>query len=190
MAMTITPDQDTEFEPSGRRRKITKFALAGVAVLGVGAALTSAAWSDNVFFQGAATTAEFELEGYNPTTGVWDQADTSGLAAIQLPSTAFENVGPGIADSYTVTVRNGGALNITLMPVKFATAGSLFGGGMPAVVTYGSAGYVEQNPDGVLVPGEQATLEVLVTGDAAWDNSDYMGRTGTVTVQIEAQSAP
>ena len=48
MVMT-TPLSDTEFETSGRRRKITKFALAGVAVLGVGAALTSAAWTDNVF---------------------------------------------------------------------------------------------------------------------------------------------
>ncbi len=36
MTMTITPHDDTEFETSGRRRKITKFALSGVAVLGVG----------------------------------------------------------------------------------------------------------------------------------------------------------
>ena len=47
----------TRHDQSGRRRKVTKFALAGVAVLGVGAALTSAAWTDNVFFGGHGTPA-------------------------------------------------------------------------------------------------------------------------------------
>jgi hypothetical protein len=61
MAMTTTPPHDdTEFECSGRRRKITKFALGGVAVLGVGAALTSAAWSDKVWFGGDADSAAFQ----------------------------------------------------------------------------------------------------------------------------------
>ena len=48
---------------AGRKRKITKFALAGVAVLGVGAALTSAAWTDNVLFGGTATSGSIDLVG-------------------------------------------------------------------------------------------------------------------------------
>ena len=69
MAMTITPHDDTEFETSGRRRKITKFALAGVAVLGVGAALTSAAWTDNVFFGGTRRCgATSNSQGRRPAT--------------------------------------------------------------------------------------------------------------------------
>ena len=66
-----------QHETSDRRRKVTKFALAGVAVLGVGAALTSAAWSDNVWFGGSASAADFELEGLNPVSGDWEAADES-----------------------------------------------------------------------------------------------------------------
>ena len=98
MATTITPHEDT----SARKRKITKFALAGVAVLGVGAALTSAAWSDSVFFATPSSAATFELEGYNPTTGGWEEADTAGVAIV-LPADAIDQVGPDISDSYTVT---------------------------------------------------------------------------------------
>jgi len=46
-----------------RRATLTKLALAAVAVLGVGAALTSAAWTDDAWFSAAATAGEVELEG-------------------------------------------------------------------------------------------------------------------------------
>jgi hypothetical protein len=87
MAMTITPHDDTEFEATGRRRKITKFALAGVAVLGVGAALTSAAWSDNVWFGGNTAAADFELSGslHGDPLGVW-VANSSGRRPLRCQS--------------------------------------------------------------------------------------------------------
>ena len=45
-----------------RSRKI-KVGLAGLVVLGVGVAATSALWSDNVWFQGDVTSSKFNLVG-------------------------------------------------------------------------------------------------------------------------------
>ena len=77
MAMSITPHDDTEFETSGRRRKITKFALAGVAVLGVGAALTSAA------FAGTALAAFARAAFAAGTTDVAAHAASLDLARVR-----------------------------------------------------------------------------------------------------------
>lgn len=193
MAMTITPQNDTEFETSGRRRKITKFALAGVAVLGVGAALTSAAWSDSVFFATPSSAATFELEGYNPTTLGWEQADTNAPGvAILLPADAIDQVGPNISDSYTVRVRNAGNIPIALATPTSVVTGALFGGTLPAGVGFSAysefVGGVLQTPNGVLAPGEEARVDVIVTGNSNWTGSAYQGSTGTVMVQIQGQS--
>ncbi|MEK8226191.1 SipW-dependent-type signal peptide-containing protein [Oerskovia sp. M15] len=45
-----------------RARKV-KVGLAGLVVLGVGVAATSALWSDNVWFQGEVGVSAFNLEG-------------------------------------------------------------------------------------------------------------------------------
>lgn len=183
MTMTITPHDDTEFETPGRRRKFTQFALAGVAVLGVGAALTSAAWSDNVFFGGTSSAADFELQGWDPTAGDWFDADTSG-ARIVLPAGILDEVGPGISDSYTVEVQNAGDLDIYLLPpVVASTSGGLFDNAMPAEITFG--GY----SDPVLSTGESATVDVIVTGDVNWTGTDYQGLTGDLVVQIQGSSS-
>jgi hypothetical protein len=183
MVMTLTPHDDTEFQTSGRRRKISKFALAGVAILGVGGALTSAAWSDNVFFGGTSSAADFELQGLDPATGGWFDADTDG-ASIVLPADAFDEVGPGIADSYTVQVKNAGDLPIYLQdPEVFSTGGALFAGDDPAVISFG-----EYDLE-VLETDEIATLEVTVTGDTDWINSDYQELSGTLVIQIQGSSS-
>jgi hypothetical protein len=183
MAMTTTPDHDIEFETSGRRRKITKFALAGVAVLGVGAALTSAAWSDNVFFGGTSSAGDFELEGYDPTTGSWLPADTAG-ARIVLPAGILDEVGPGISDSYELRVRNNGDLPIQLeTPVVTSQTGALFSGAEPAEITFGtySDDVLENN-------GDEATINVIVTGLTTWTGTEYQGASGNMIVQIQGSS--
>jgi len=170
-------------EVPNKRRKVTKFALAGVAVLGVGAAATSAAWSDNVFFGAEAAAADFELQGWDPANG-WVDAD-NGAARIILPADILNEVGPGISDSYTLTVRNDGDLPIYLNDIPVATTtGALFRGGDPALVSFGNfSDMVLENA------GDQATFDVIVTGDADWDNSDYQGRVGSIVIQVEGSSS-
>lgn len=183
MVMTITPHDDTEFATSGRRRKISKFALAGIAVLGVGGALTSAAWSDNVFFGGSASAAPFELQGLDPATNNWFDADTEG-ARIVLPAGSLDGIGPGISDSVTLTVRNAGELPIYLEdPDTVSAIGALFD--EPAAdISYGpySDDVLEEN-------GDSATFVVTVTGNEDWTGTDYQGATGTLVIQIQGSSS-
>ena len=61
----------TDTDERGRRRKAL---LAGGLVLGLGAAVTLAAWSDDVFANGTFKTGAFELEGNVTTTNVASSA--------------------------------------------------------------------------------------------------------------------
>ena len=178
MESTITP----EIATASRRRKITKFALAGVAVLGVGAALTSAAWSDDVFFTGSSNTAEFELEGYDLATGRWLPADIAD-PAIKIPATELDNVAPNTGDSVTLYVRNAGSVDIKLNTAPTLTpSGPLFDGKKPATLSWGGA-----YSDPVLSPGEQASFNVIVTGNS-WIDNEYLGFAGDVSVKVTGTS--
>ena len=166
-----------QHESSTRRRKVTKFALAGVAVLGVGAALTSAAWSDNVWFGGDADAADFELQGWDGSN--WQNADTPG-AAITLPASAFDTLAPGIDDSYQVSVRNAGDIPVYLVDPVIAVAGGLDDTPSTGNVASSFGAY----SDGILDPGEQANVVITLTGtDNLVENT-----TGSVTVLIEGLS--
>ena len=162
---------------STRRRKVTKFALAGVAVLGVGAALTSAAWSDNVFFFGQTDSADFELQGWDGTT--WQNAD-SAADAITLPASAFDELAPGIADSYELRVRNNGDI-----PIYLADPIVTVGGGLDATPVTGnvetSFGLYTQT---TLAPGAQARITISLEGTA----NLLEDTTGNVQVQIVGSS--
>ena len=177
MAMSLTPDHDTELEPSGRRRKITKFALAGVAVLGLGAAFTSAAWSDDVFFGGDTAAADFELSGSisGDPAGAW-VTDSSSTAAIPLPSDAFDEIGPGVADTYDVYVRNDGDIPIYLNEDAVVTVGGAMSGAVTTEATYNRT---------TLQAGQIARVRVVVTGtDALAEGID-----GTILVQVQGSSS-
>ena len=75
-----------------RRARRVKIGLAGLAVLGVGAALTSAVWTDVVFFDAEVTTGNFNLQGALPADplvpvappdgAAWEESDD--IAAITL----------------------------------------------------------------------------------------------------------
>jgi len=171
-------------ETPTKRRKVTKFALAGVAVFGITAAATSAAWSDNVFFGADAAAADFELQGYDPTANAWVDAD-SGITRIVLPAGILDGVGPGISDSYTLNIRNNGDLPIFLNSTPVGTtSGPLFTGADKATVTFGSFS------DPVLDNrGDQATFTVIVTGDPDWVNSDYQGFDGSIVISVVGSSS-
>jgi hypothetical protein len=176
MEATLTPQ-------SSRRRKVTKFALAGVAVLGVGAALTSAAWSDDVFFGANADAATFELAG--SADGVTFIAADSPGAAVSIPVSELTAVGPGVGDSTTVYLQNTGEIDVYLntAPSFVSATGALFGGSDPATLSYGGYG------DTILSPGETTSFTITVTGDPDWTGSDYQGTSGTAIVQVQGSSS-
>jgi hypothetical protein len=170
-----------QHETSDRRRKVTKFALAGVAVLGVGAALTSAAWSDNVWFGGSTDAADFELQGW--TGSAWANADTEA-EGIVLPATAFNEIAPGIGDSYEFRVRNGGDIPIYLNDLPIVTVA----GGLSDAAT-NATGNVEVTMGDytatTLAPGAQARITITLTGNDNFDEET----TGSVAVQVVGESS-
>ncbi|KQM80721.1 hypothetical protein [Agromyces sp. Leaf222] len=90
---TRTPEQ------ARKRRLITGISLAAVAVLGVGAAITTAAWTDNVWFSATANTSSIELLGAvgetepAPGDAAWEEADEESTAVV-IPAASFADLVP------------------------------------------------------------------------------------------------
>ena len=123
----MATNSPTRKDKSGRGRKVTKFALAGVAVLGVGAALTSAAWTDNVWFGAAASAGSVDLVGSTDRGNNWHQGNDSG-ASIPVDPTAFANMAPLESRVVTLSLRNNGSVPLELDDALPSGTGPLFGG--------------------------------------------------------------
>jgi predicted ribosomally synthesized peptide with SipW-like signal peptide len=89
--MTIT---DTPERARGTSRKV-KAILAGGLVLGIGAAVTLAAWNDSEFVSGQFAAGTFNLQG-SSTSGTSGFADhnTVGTAAVVFDLASYDNVAP------------------------------------------------------------------------------------------------
>ncbi|MCE4027769.1 MULTISPECIES: SipW-dependent-type signal peptide-containing protein [unclassified Microbacterium] len=84
--------------PTTRNRRKVLAVLAGGLVLGVGAAITLAAWNDSEFATGTFTAGSFNLEGSttSATAGFTNHNVTKGDTAAALSFTApFSNLSPG-----------------------------------------------------------------------------------------------
>src|SRR5690554_345843 len=81
----------TDQQPKRRARKI-KAILAGGLVLGVGGAITLAAWNDSEFATGTFTAGQFNLEGSTDNT-TWDDHDAAPGAALDF-TLAADNLSP------------------------------------------------------------------------------------------------
>jgi hypothetical protein len=109
-----------------RRRKrgaVVKLSLGALALVGIGAGATAAAWTDDAWFTASATTPTIQLQGgtgQSPTT--WSNADTSG-AAITIPASAFANLAPGVTATAHV-----GLKNISTVPLTVAVPTATWGG--------------------------------------------------------------
>ena len=56
----------------GRKRSTLQLVLAGVAIAGIGAAITTAVWTDDVFFSATATASQLRPAGCEPARrGPW-----------------------------------------------------------------------------------------------------------------------
>jgi predicted ribosomally synthesized peptide with SipW-like signal peptide len=67
--------------------------LAGGLVLGVGAAVTLAAWTDNEYATGTFTSGQFNLQGSTDNTTYADHNSAAGAAALSF-SAPFSNLSP------------------------------------------------------------------------------------------------
>ncbi|WP_297082440.1 hypothetical protein [uncultured Demequina sp.] len=176
-------DQDT----SVRRRKRVRLILAGVAVAGIGAAVTTAAWTDDVWFSADVSGAEFDLQGGLVSGGPYEdvgdaatdllEGDPSDDVVIQIPAGTFEDLVPDADETVTLYLYNDGTTDIDLSSPLATPTGAIFGGATPPTVTVGALGAT------TLAPGDETSFDVQITTPDDWP-VDYIGLTGGVTVVV------
>ena len=192
-------NENTELRPRGadrtppptRRRRtssVVRLALAGVAVIGIGAAITTAAWTDNVFFTASAEASSFDLQGA-----------PLGAAADCAAATPYGDLGlPGDEVAINITTAELGAL-IPEEPVAVEfclfNAGSVDGTlTLGTVAVTGDLG-TSLLPADVAVALDATTIAagayvggtMTVTPPASWTEAVF-GDTGVITFMVTGDS--
>ena len=159
----------------GRRRMLgLTGALGGLGLaLGIGAAgLTTAAWTDLVWWAGAVETGMADLQG--SLDGVtWVDSDDEGAVELVIPTIA--DLRPGDTITTTIHLRNAGTLPADLTGVAAGT-GALFQA--PAPVTASLSGLP------ATIAGGSATTATLSIAAPEWTGQQHMGESGAVTVSV------
>jgi predicted ribosomally synthesized peptide with SipW-like signal peptide len=177
-----------ETAPTSPRRKkrqpIIAFGLAALAIGGIGAAATSAAWSDNTWFSAPAAAATFNLQGSLDGTTWLDGTQTTvgdvTTYELAVPATTFANLLPGQTRNVNLWVRNDSSVNAVLTSeVAFANGSTFVTKPTPALsglaaslTAQGTAGATDQ-------------FQLALTTPAAWDPAN-IGKSGTVVVTLTA----
>ncbi|WP_144721582.1 SipW-dependent-type signal peptide-containing protein [Agrococcus jejuensis] len=127
--MSATPTEALASPDRGARRRKIRAILAGGLVLGVGAAITLAAWSDSEYATGSFTAGTFNLEGSTDGTAYTDHASAPG-AALTFTAPAA-NLSPGQSTATPFWVRlaanttTGATLDLTEVTSTGANAANL-----------------------------------------------------------------
>ncbi|UJP40956.1 hypothetical protein [Cellulomonas palmilytica] len=169
-ATTATVADERE-ERRRKRAAIVKFSLAGAAVLGIGAAATSATWTDDAWFSAAGSAAgdseDFIELRASVDGGTWHDADT-GTVAVPLPAAVFAEMFPGETRTTTVHIQNEDLNGIDLAVTEEITvADGLFAG---AIVT------TDFTNGTVVGAGDDMDIAVTVTAPRdAWIDNPSLG---------------
>lgn len=160
------------------RTTIVRLALASVAVLGVGAAITTAAWTDQAWFTAEASTAHVELYGALAVDGVcpsadpdlYDEADDlAGAVQITLASGSFAGLVPGDERAVGICLFNGATVPLSVsLGAPDLTDDPVFGGADPAdlEVQVAGAAFATQT----LAANTVLPLDVVVTTPDPWSD--------------------
>ena len=181
----------TSDDATVRRRKI-KVGLAALAVLGVGAAATSAAWTDDVWFDATLVTQRFDLTGNvtadtvttPPGTG-WQDSPTSDAITLHIPVTTLE---PGVPQTYHLWIRNDGDLTADLddSPVVSAVSDDS-GPAISSYVTTTLGAWSSTTDRDALAPDGTVYIPLTIELDAATPAS-VSGGTASFTVHFHGES--
>lgn len=173
-----SPATTTEKRRKSRRIPIMAFSLAALTVGGIGAAATSAAWTDNTFFSAPAAAATFNLQG--SLDGVtWKESAAKDSIELTVPADALANLLPGQSRTIKLWVKNASSVSAALTSEAVFATGSTFTTN-PTVAVSGLAATL--TPTGI---GSSDQFDLTVTAPADWAPTNQ-GKTGTVVVTIAA----
>ncbi|WEG10106.1 hypothetical protein PU630_06015 [Microbacterium horticulturae] len=107
---------NTTSDQKKRRNNTLRIAAGALAFLGIGAAVTTAAWTDQVWFAADADVATFNLQASLSPDGDWDEYQTQdGALEIPLQTSQFGELLPGEAPlTTTVYIKNASSVPVTL----------------------------------------------------------------------------
>ena len=162
----------------GKRRPVIAIVLATLAIGGIGAAATSAAWTDNVFFSASAQAATFNLVGSLDGSTNWVESDNQSSIALTIPSSTFANMLPGQTRTATVYVKNTGTTNASLVVSTAWASGSTFADA--PTVTASAASSTLTAASGVT---PQTAITVTVTAPSNWATTNQ-GKSGSIVVTV------
>lgn len=144
--------------------------LAGGVVLGVGAAVTLAAWNDSEFAKGSFAAGSFNLEG-SLDNSTYAEHDTSGGAAVVFDSTTYSgNISPGDVLYKPFWVRLDQATTSDATMVLTATA--------PAPTTGDNSPYLSYDIY-ELAPGDTCNAATAGSATAVWSGATLDARPAT-----------
>jgi predicted ribosomally synthesized peptide with SipW-like signal peptide len=145
-------------ETASRSRKV-KAVLAGGMVLGVGAAVTLAAWTDYEFVSNEFTSGTFNVQGSVDGTTFADHPAVGQAATLQFAGD-FANLSPGttVASPFVLRLAEGTTYDATV-----TLSSSLVQAGDPAGLTYS---VVQVGGLSDCEPGATGTTDVVPAGTA------------------------
>jgi hypothetical protein len=172
---------------ANNRRMTARLVLAGVAVVGIGAAVTTAVWTDNVFFTATATSSSFDLQGRAAGTIPWFDDGIPGdsdTVPIVLTSAQLSALSPGMTINVPFDLCNDGttAGSITAVTPAAITGGLAGAVGLTATVTAPTVGTVLP-PDATCATPIVGNLQVVTTAAFV-----LQATTGTITFDVTGTS--
>ena len=158
-----------------RSRKF-KAILAGGIVLGVGAAVTLAAWTDDEWAEGVFGAGSFNVQGSTDGTTFTDHESEGGAAALTFDLNGGDNMSPGDTVAAPFVLRLDGPTTYDATVALTSAAG---GGDNASALTYeivqvASAGECSATATGTSVVPEGTALD-STTGAADFDLSAGAG---------------
>ncbi len=193
MATTPTDRRDAD-ERKRKRAAIVKFSLAGAAVLGIGAAATSALWTDDAWFAAEASAVDpstaIDLQGaYVGTTATPQDSDFAtaddepgtGTDFVTIPAEVFADLTAGDSITVPVWIKNMGTSDLVIATPTVTTDGELFAAG-GATATLGAA------PTSLAAGSAAVSVDLTIELDADADES-FGGTTGDVVIGFQGSIA-
>lgn len=179
--LTAQPTNRRDARKKNKRRPIVAFALATLAVGGVGAALTSAAWTDNVFFSAGADAATFNLQG-SLDGKTFVESDNKDKIDLVVPAATFSKLLPGETRSVTLYVKNLGNVSAKLASsVEWSTATNF------VVKPDAAVSDLAATLTPATTAGDTDAFTLTVKAPADW-KADNKGKSGTVIVTISGEA--